>query len=256
MKSRSTAVILIGLTTLTLLALPDYSFAGSALGANTHGPSLAPASVEGAEGVSPAKPEMPPPMMGKMMMPGKCCCMMGGSLGMCGPKDKPMPGACFKMMKKMKGKMMMGGKGDHMGIETFLKHAQALDLSGEQVEKLKKLAYDTKMEMIDMKAALAKAKLKLNKMIHSDNPSLSAIKRQLDVVAKARVSMEYKKISSMLAAKGLLTKEQREKLKQSMHSTLLEPEEGDINVSVEVVGGDEDQEAAIKVITTEEEEED
>jgi len=133
------------------------------------------------------------------------------------------PGRCKKMVKKM---MIKSPRGDHHGgIEGILRHARALGLDDEQKAKLEKLAYNTKMELIDLKANLAKEKLKLQKMIHSDRPSLMEIERQLKQVAKARVNLQYKKISSMLEARKILTKEQREKMMRSMHSMTCGEEE-------------------------------
>ncbi len=102
----------------------------------------------------------------------------------------------------------------HCGPGCLIQHASVLGLTDEQQDELSKIEFATKKKMIDLKATLQKERLELQELMSADDLNASAIKRQLDAVAGAETDMKFEKISSMIAAQKVLTKEQKELLKE------------------------------------------
>jgi Spy/CpxP family protein refolding chaperone len=134
-----------------------------------------------------------------------------------GSCDMPRGGRAFN--KSGKGRRghgdrdMRGQRGGHAAMRLVM-HAEQLGLSTEQVAQLEKLAYDTKAQLIDMKAALAKEKLEMQQLMRSESDDLTAIKRHLKSMADMRVDMQTAKIAVKIKAKSILTDDQKELLKK------------------------------------------
>ncbi len=185
--------------------------------------------------VSPARPEIKPPVPVHQCEHCCCCCCCGtAGHGKPWAKDefyRPLLGQGRGKAAPPKVRILHEGgerefvrerrhirrKAHHgKGFATwrFLEHARELGLSEEQKTKLKDIAFNTKQEMIDLKAALQKEKLQLKKLLSAEEPSPREIKRQLEAIAQAEVNIKYKRITSMIEAKNVLTEEQRELLRE------------------------------------------
>lgn len=122
------------------------------------------------------------------------------------------------MGKGMKGcGMHQGMKGDRMhrgmGIQMLLRNADEINLSDEQVKKLKDMMIDHKLEMVDQKALLEKAQIKLKSQMHDDNSNESAVFEGIDKVAKLKAELHKKKYKHMKMVQNSLSDEQKDKLK-------------------------------------------
>ena len=106
----------------------------------------------------------------------------------------------------------MRGHRDGNAAMRMAMRAEQLDLTKEQVAKLEQLAYDTKTELIDLRAAMEKEKLELQQLRRSDSDNLTAITRHLKSIANLRVEVQTAKIANRIDARKVLTEDQKELL--------------------------------------------
>jgi Spy/CpxP family protein refolding chaperone len=97
-------------------------------------------------------------------------------------------------------------------LSQALLRSKRLELSDEQIGRLEKLTYDAKSKMIDLNSDLDKARLEMRREFDADSDDLSAMKKQLDAVAKKRVNIQELKLQNWLDSKNVLTEEQRKVL--------------------------------------------
>lgn len=106
-----------------------------------------------------------------------------------------------------------GGRGTCHGI---LARAEELKLTDKQVAALKKLSRDSASTMIDLKASLQKAELKLDPLLDADEIDLKAARKQLNVCAKAWVELRLARIKHRAGIKKILSKEQLKQCRGAM----------------------------------------
>ena len=154
-----------------------------------------------AEGVSPAYPGIRPPRF----------CM----------HNRPGQGGMFRPMRAPHARGHRGGfhrRGAHRGMglaaERLLKNAQWFDLSEEQVNKLEKLAYDAKKQLIDLRAEVAKARLEMRQLRRSESDDLAEFKTHINNIADKNAQMEEVRINNWIEARKILTDEQKKLLTQ------------------------------------------
>ncbi|MFH1754493.1 MAG: Spy/CpxP family protein refolding chaperone [Candidatus Latescibacterota bacterium] len=182
--------------------------------------------------VSPADPDTKPPVPARIH---ECCCRRccaGKEDKSCKASSKnphAMPrlgaldGKSFKVEKCMEtcGPRGMGSCAssdmDHCGAACMLTHSSVLGLTDKQQDKLKAIDMSTKKKMIDLKATLQKEHLAMQEIMGNENMQATAIKRQLEAVAQAQVGLKYEMILSMIAAKEVLSEEQRELIEEKRH---------------------------------------
>lgn len=107
---------------------------------------------------------------------------------------------------------MMRGQG--MGMDRLEGLADKLDLTKAQQEKLKQLRVDFKLETVDTKADLQKAKIALKALMHDDNASAASVNSAIDEVARKQAAMTKLKFQRRQSTKDVLTEEQQGKLKE------------------------------------------
>ena len=120
--------------------------------------------------------------------------------------------------------------GHRMGPPQFWKNpevAQKLGISDAQVQKLDQIAFDHRMKMIDMRAALEREELKLQPLMQASTPDENQILAQIDKVATQRAQIEKANIQSMLAERRVLTPEQWKKFQDAVHSRMMHARHGD-----------------------------
>jgi Spy/CpxP family protein refolding chaperone len=113
------------------------------------------------------------------------------------------------------GHARRGGSGGGTGVpaDHMLRCATGLELTDDQVTQLEKLSYDTKSRLIDLESSLEKARLEMGRQMESDGDDLSAMKKQLDSMAKIKVDIQELKLKNWIDAKNVLTDEQKQKVK-------------------------------------------
>lgn len=91
------------------------------------------------------------------------------------------------------------------------RRAEMLDLTDEQREKIEQLRYDSRLDLIDLKAALKKRRLELRRMMRDGDASEKALREAVDAVAKARAEVEFLELKTKIDTRSVLTDEQRRK---------------------------------------------
>jgi Spy/CpxP family protein refolding chaperone len=112
----------------------------------------------------------------------------------------------FRMMVRARG-------GDWWRDPRFVKE---LALSGEQVRKIEKIAYDHHMHQIDLRADVEKQELLLNSTMAEDSPDEAQVLAQFDRLSQARAALDKSGIAMQLAIRRVLTPEQAKKLRDQM----------------------------------------
>ena len=110
------------------------------------------------------------------------------------------------------GMMKRGGKhGDMVG--RLLRLADELKLSDSQRDKLRDMVTAFRLQRIDARAALKKAQVRLRALMRDDAPERQVM-RAIDEVAGLRADLQKMRYRHRQQALGVLTDDQREKLKE------------------------------------------
>ncbi len=184
-------------------------------------PSSAPAQQE-------AKPQMPASgmntgMMGQGMM-GQGKDMMGGRMmpgGMMGPEmmGSMMPTMMDGMMPgKTRGCMMMA-EGMMKGQMDMAQMRKALALSDEQSERLRAGLRPFQKEAILTLASLKVAELELADLLAGEKVDFSKVEAKLKEIEAMRTKVSLAHLRAAEAVKGVLSKEQLERLQGAVESS-------------------------------------
>jgi hypothetical protein len=174
-----------------------------------------------AAGVSPMHPgTCPPDVSGRSFARGKhrmqrpmLAGMRHGGRGLQAPRHRDLHG------RQHRGRL---------AAEKFLGHAELIELNDGQVSKLQELVYNTKKQLIDLRADVARERLEIQSLRRANSDDLAAFKRHLNVIAKTRADIEAARISHWIEARKVLTDEQKELLekrrpmKRILHEKVLE----------------------------------
>ncbi|HYH01076.1 MAG TPA: periplasmic heavy metal sensor [Terriglobales bacterium] len=99
---------------------------------------------------------------------------------------------------------------------------QKLGVSEAQVQQIERIFQDSRMRLIDAKAALEKQEVQLEPLIQADNPDEGQITSQIEKVAAARAELEKTNALMQVAIRRVLTLDQWKKL-QSMQPHAVGP---------------------------------
>lgn len=118
----------------------------------------------------------------------------------------------------MRRGMMRGCGGDDdmgpgLGMCCDLLDCKELNLTKEQVQKIKDINFAHKNAMIDLKASLEKAKLRMGQEMKADSPDKARSLATMKEVHAVKGQMAEARITHMFNLRGVLTAEQLEKVK-------------------------------------------
>lgn len=116
----------------------------------------------------------------------------------------------------------MGMRGHGMGMRGMGGHgimamAAMLELTDDQKTKIKKLALDHKLAAVDQRAAVKKADITLKALMHDEDADQGKVFAATDKLYALKAEVKKAAWSHHQKVKGLLTDEQRDKLKESKH---------------------------------------
>ncbi len=97
----------------------------------------------------------------------------------------------------------------HRGPEMFEMWREELELSDEQLIRIKELHFDTRVTEIEKRAIVELAELELTREMDQDAPDETKAMRLFDDVHEARGELEKVHLKNRLRMKGILTKEQQ-----------------------------------------------
>ena len=101
------------------------------------------------------------------------------------------------------------GRGDGPNI---LAQAEALELTSEQIKKIKVMHLDMAKETVRLRSDLELKQLEMRELMSVDEPDLRLIEAKIDEMALLRTELQKKHIEHQLAVRNILTPEQRAKL--------------------------------------------
>lgn len=144
------------------------------------------------------------PMCAQMMSEG----MMGNQDGMM--SEMPMMGDMMKQMmggqRGMMGKMHQANLPD---AQALLAVSDELKLADNQIQSLKDIALRTQKESIKKQAELEVARLELNALLDREQIDTEQVRQKLNQAATLETDLKMAQIQNSVAAKAVLTAEQR-----------------------------------------------
>jgi Spy/CpxP family protein refolding chaperone len=180
------------------------------------------------EGVSPARPGIPPPDVD-----GRYCRQCGAPIPL--PKryhkqklHRPLlaPGADRKEGGERRAEVT---RRRGLPVDRVLRHAGRLMLTDDQIRRLEELSFDTKKTLIGLRAKLQQERLELQRLVRSESVSMTVIRRQLDSVARKKVDVEEVRLAQLFRLREILTDQQRKLIRHRRYGIRheLEPDTGD-----------------------------
>ncbi len=94
------------------------------------------------------------------------------------------------------------------------KIAKELNLSDEQVAKIKDLRSDHQKDMTDHQAAIKKARIDLRDLMTAEIPDKAAITKKMKEIADLRLAQENARVDQWFAVRSVLTPDQQKKWKE------------------------------------------
>jgi Spy/CpxP family protein refolding chaperone len=101
------------------------------------------------------------------------------------------------------------GPGHGIAAERMLHQAKDLDLSDEQIDRLRTLAFETQKELVDLHAEIEKGQLEIRNQLQSGSDDLGQIRTHLETVSKARAGIQEARIANLFEARKVLTEKQK-----------------------------------------------
>jgi Spy/CpxP family protein refolding chaperone len=91
---------------------------------------------------------------------------------------------------------------------------KALVLSEEQRKKIEDISFNVRKAVIQQQSVLQVQRLELERMMRADIPDRAAIDKKIPEVVQAMTAIMRARISALLDLNGVLTKEQKEKIRE------------------------------------------
>lgn len=98
--------------------------------------------------------------------------------------------------------------------DDILDNRKKLNLSDEQVEKIKNMKFEFSTGQVDRRADIAKAKIELRRLKADENASRESVMEAIDNLAIAKAELEKARYSYRMDYRSILTDEQFEKMKE------------------------------------------
>lgn len=129
------------------------------------------------------------------------------------------PGGAARAQGPGGGPPLGPGRPEAMEHRMAMRHhrmemMRELDLSKEQRETIAELRDKQERTAIRMRADLQTARLDLRRLMRVEKPDRMAVHRQIDRIAQLRAGMQKARIGLRLDIRGLLTPEQRERMRE------------------------------------------
>lgn len=115
--------------------------------------------------------------------------------------------------EKGQGKNLLACKVFHKA-EFYLAHAQLIGLSDEQVQKIRSTKTEFKKKLVQNEADVEKLKIDIMDALHQPEIDQAKINSLIDKKYDLKKGMAKDSVQTLLAIKGTLTPEQKEKAKE------------------------------------------
>jgi len=110
---------------------------------------------------------------------------------------------------------MFRGQGQQKGLNLLQnpKVKEKLQLTDDQINKIKEVTQDTQKKMIDLNAKAEIANIELQSLLDSPSIDKKAVEAKVDELGKIRTEIHKTAINCRIAMKEILTPEQQQKIK-------------------------------------------
>jgi hypothetical protein len=109
--------------------------------------------------------------------------------------------------------------GERPLITFMLSHRDELGLSSDQVRNLERLRNDFQREAVKREADIRVAEMDLSALLEADPVDLKKAEAQVREIERLKAELRFGRIRAIEQGKGLLSQEQREKLRSLLSGT-------------------------------------
>ena len=107
-------------------------------------------------------------------------------------------------------------RGERPLVTFMLDHREKLDLTSSQVQQLEKIRNDFRRQAIRSDADLKVAEMDLEALLKADPIELKKVEAKIREIEKIKGDLRFARIQAVEEGKGLLSDEQRAKLKEML----------------------------------------
>ena len=104
--------------------------------------------------------------------------------------------------------------------------AERIGLTDDQKKKMDDIFLQSRLQLIDLKAAVEKQEAIMQPLISADQPDESKILSQIDAIAQSRADLEKSRARMLFGIRKVLTPEQWKKVQAMVHERMASGERG------------------------------
>ena len=106
------------------------------------------------------------------------------------------------------------GGGNLTGLLKSRRLREALELTDEQAEQLRKINVDTRKTTIQKRADLQVIRIELTELLRSDNPPRAQVEQKIREITQLQGDLMRTRVDALLSARAVLTPEQQQKAQE------------------------------------------
>jgi Spy/CpxP family protein refolding chaperone len=139
-----------------------------------------------------------------------------------GPQGGQPPGGPEMRPRQLLRQALRGGGGNEAIGQQLLRllgqpEAQkVLGITEEQRKKLEDIGFNARKAAIQQRATLQVQRMELQRLLQADNPDRAAIDKKVAELSQAQTALMRTMVNGLVDARGALTKEQRDKIRDYM----------------------------------------
>ena len=107
------------------------------------------------------------------------------------------------------------GGGNLTGLLNSRRLREALELTDEQAEQLRKINVDTRKSTVQKRADLQVSRIELTEMLRSDDPPRAHVEQKILEITQLQGDLMQTRVAALLSARAVLTPEQQQKAQGS-----------------------------------------
>lgn len=106
------------------------------------------------------------------------------------------------------------GGGNLTGLLNSRRLREALELTDEQAEQLRKINVDTRKTTVQKRADLQVSRIELNELLRSENPPRAQVEQKVREITQLQGDLMQTRVDALLSARAVLTPEQQQKAQE------------------------------------------
>ena len=113
-----------------------------------------------------------------------------------------------------RGHAFQGGGGKLTGLLNSRRLREALELTDEQTEQLRKITVDTRKTTVQKRADLQVHRIELHEVLRAENPPRAQVEQKVREITQLQGDLMQTRVDALLSARAVLTPEQRQKAQE------------------------------------------